>query len=129
MAFNAVSLPTNVPLHKTVNIILKRVYQDRLIKINVKKRSLKKLLSDACTKLCLLLTTKFMNRKMMPVLADIILTKLGDRITKMFVDDGTIKFYGRYVDDTLLVSKFIFANKSTKEIHEKKTEVKNTIRF
>ena len=70
-----------------------------------------------------------MNRKMMPVLADIILTKLGDRITKMFVDDGTIKFYGRSVDDTLLVSKFIFANKSTKEIHEKKTKVKNTIRF
>ena len=64
-----------------------------------------------------------------PVLTDIILTKLGERITKMFVDDGTIKFYGRYVDDTLLVSKFIFANKSTKEIHEKKTKVKNTIRF
>ena len=59
-----------------------------------------------------------------PVLTDIILTKLGERITKMFVDDGTIKFYGRYVDDTLLVSKFIFANKSTKEIHEKKLKLK-----
>ena len=27
------------------------------------------------------------------------------------------------------LSKFIFTNKSTKEIHEKKTKVKNTIRF
>ena len=59
-----------------------------------------------------------------PVLTDIILTKLGERTTKMFVDDGTIKFYGRHVDDTLLVSKFIFANKSTKEIHEKKLKLK-----
>ena len=32
VSFDAVSLFTNVPLRKTINIILKRVYQDKLIK-------------------------------------------------------------------------------------------------
>ena len=50
MSFDAVSLFTNVPLRKSVNIILKRLYQDKLIKTNLKKGSLKKLSIDACTK-------------------------------------------------------------------------------
>ena len=50
VSFDAASLFTNEQLHETVNIILKRVYQDRLIKTNLKKRSLKKLLTDACAK-------------------------------------------------------------------------------
>ena len=37
VSFDAVWLFTNVPLSKTVNIILKRVYQDGLIKTNSKK--------------------------------------------------------------------------------------------
>ena len=40
-----------------------------------------------------------------PVLANIIMTELEEKIIKTFVDDGTIKFYGRYLDDTLLVIK------------------------
>ena len=43
VSFDVVSLFPNVPLCKAVNIILKRVYQDRLTKTNLKKRSLKKL--------------------------------------------------------------------------------------
>ena len=38
-----------------------------------------------------------------PVLANIITTKLEEKVIKKFVDDSTITFYGRYVDDTLLV--------------------------
>ena len=37
MSFDAVSLFTNVPLRKTVNIILKRVNTDKLIQTNLKK--------------------------------------------------------------------------------------------
>ena len=33
------------------------------------------------------------------------MTELEEKVIKKFVDDGTIKFYGRYVDDTLLVIK------------------------
>ena len=43
VSFDAVSLFTNVPLCKTVNIILKRVYTDKFIQTNLKKQSLKKL--------------------------------------------------------------------------------------
>ena len=37
VSFDTVSLFTNVPLRETVNIILKREYQHRLIKTNLKK--------------------------------------------------------------------------------------------
>ena len=40
-----------------------------------------------------------------PVLANIIMTELGDVVTKPLIANGTIKFYTRFVDDTLLVIK------------------------
>ena len=122
MSFDAVSLFTNVPLRKTVNIILKRVYQDRLIKTNSKKRSLKKLLIDVCTKTSFIFNNKIYEQKdgvsmgspLGPVLVNIIMTELEKKVIKKFVDDGTIKFYGRYVDDALLVIK----PKDTGRIHQ-----------
>ena len=46
--FDVVSLFTNVPLKKTVNIILKRVYNNKEISTTFSKRSLKKLILDTC---------------------------------------------------------------------------------
>ena len=40
-----------------------------------------------------------------PVLANKIMTELEQKVIKMFVDDGTIIFYERHVDDSLLVIK------------------------
>ena len=40
-----------------------------------------------------------------PVLANIIMTELEKLIINNLITDGTIKFYNRYVDDTLLVIK------------------------
>ena len=48
VSFDVESLFTNVPLKKTINIILKRIFNDKLISTNLKKRSLKKLILDAC---------------------------------------------------------------------------------
>ena len=42
VSFDVVSLFTNVPLKRTVNIILKRVYENKLVFTNLKKRTLKK---------------------------------------------------------------------------------------
>ena len=53
VSFDAVSLFTNVPLHKT----------DRLIKSNLKKRSLKKLLIDACIKTSFIFNNKIYEQK------------------------------------------------------------------
>ena len=38
-----------------------------------------------------------------PLLANIIMTELENAVIKPLVDDGKIKFYGRYVDNTLVL--------------------------
>ena len=40
-----------------------------------------------------------------PLLANIIMTELKRKVIKQFIDDKTLMFYGRYVDDTLIVVK------------------------
>ena len=80
------SLFTKVPLLKTVNFILKRVYDDKLIQNNLKERSLKRLLLDACTR-----NSKFNNKlyeqkhgvsmasRLGLVLVNIIMTELPEK--------------------------------------------------
>ena len=50
MSFDVQLLFTNVPIKKTINVILTRIYNDHTISTNLKKRSLKKLILDTCTK-------------------------------------------------------------------------------
>ena len=47
---------TNVPLKRTLNLVAKRVFTDELIDTTLSKRTLKKLLLDACTKTIFSLT-------------------------------------------------------------------------
>ena len=46
-----------------------------------------------------------MRSSLAPVLANIILTELENIIVKKLVDEDIIKFYIRYVEDTLLLMK------------------------
>ena len=48
--FDAESLFTNVPIKKTIDVIPTRIYNDPSISTNLKKRSLKNLILDTCTK-------------------------------------------------------------------------------
>ena len=50
ISFDAESLFTNVPIKRTVDIILKRIYTDKLVSTNLKQHTLKKLVLDTCTK-------------------------------------------------------------------------------
>ena len=50
VSFDVKSLFTNVPLKKTINIIVDRIYNKQQINTTLKKRTLKKLLLDSCTK-------------------------------------------------------------------------------
>ena len=50
-SFDVESLFTIVPLNKTINIILDRIYRQKLLKTNLKKRTIKNLLLDLCTKI------------------------------------------------------------------------------
>ena len=50
VSFDVKSLFTNVPIKRTIDIILKRIYIDKVFSTNLKKRSIKKLVLDTCTK-------------------------------------------------------------------------------
>ena len=111
--FDVVSLFTKVPLKKTIEIILKRVYNDQLVQTKLKKRTLKKLLLDACQKTAFSFNSKIykqtdgvsMGSLLGPVLVNIIMTQIESEIVKPLETKGVIKHYMRYVDDTLLLIK------------------------
>ena len=89
-------------------VILIRKYQDHVISTKMKKRTLKKLILDTCTKTGFLFNNTFYQQKysvsmsssLGPVLTNNIMTQLEDVIIKPLIADGTIMFYGGFVDDT-----------------------------
>ena len=89
-------------------VILIRKYQDHVISTKMKKRTLKKLILDTCTKTGFLFNNTFCQQKysvsmsssLGPVLTNNIMTQLEDVIIKPLIADGTIMFYGGFVDDT-----------------------------
>ena len=113
VSFDVVSLFTNVPLKRTVNVILDRIYKDKVIETKLRKSTLKKLILDCCTKTTFSFNNKLydqidgvcMGSSLGPVLANIIMTELEKRILPSLIESGTIKSYMRYVDDTLVLIK------------------------
>ena len=63
-SFDVTSLFTNVPLNKTINIILHRIYKENLVKTNMRKSTLKKLIKDSCSKTVNHSMLKFINKLM-----------------------------------------------------------------
>ena len=112
---------------------MKRVYQDSLVKTNLKKRSLKRLSIDACTKTSFIFNNKIYEQKddvsmsspLGPVWANIIMAELEQKVIKKFVDNGTIIFYERYVNDSLLVVK----PKDIGRIHHTLNKFHKNLRF
>ena len=101
VSFDVESLFTNVPLRRTVNIILDRIYKDELITTTFKKRTLKKLILDSCSKTAFSFDEQIyvqqngvsIGSSLGPVLANIILTEFERLIVSELIADGTIKFY------------------------------------
>ena len=99
VSFDVTSLFTNVPLNKTIDIILKRVYNEKLINTNLTKRTMKKLLKDACTKTGFTFNNKLyeqidgvsMGSPLGPFLANIFMTELEKHVIQNLVD----KFYDK----------------------------------
>ena len=107
------SLFTNVPLDKTIEIILDRIYKDKVISTSLKPRTLKKLIKDTCSKTAFMLDGVIyeqidgvsMGASLGPVLANIIMTEMERCVVDKLIESGKIKFYARYVDDTVLLVK------------------------
>ena len=102
-----------MPLWKTVNITLGRVYNQRLIKTTLSKNVLKKRILKTCQKITFTFNNIIYEQKdgvsmgasLGPVLANIIMTECEKVVVDNLVKEGTIKFYIRYVDNTLLLVK------------------------
>ena len=113
VSFDVVSLFTNVLLKRTIDIILKPVFEDKLINTMLTKRTLKKLLLYCATKTAFSFDNIFyeqidsvsMGSCLAPVLVNIILTEFEKVIVNDLINTGIIAFYRRYVDDTLVLIK------------------------
>ena len=113
VSLDVVSLFTNVPLNRTVKVILDRVYKEKLIDTTLSKRVLKKLIIDTCRKTAFMFDNKIyeqidgvsMGASLGPVLSNIIMTECEKKIVNKFINQNIIRFYIRYVDDTLLLVK------------------------
>ena len=84
-----------------------------MIPTTLKKATLKKLILDTCTKTTFMYNNTFydqtdgvsMGGSLGPLLANIIMVELEDVVIRKLINSGTIKFYTRFVDDTLLLIK------------------------
>ena len=91
ISFDVESLFTNVPIKRTVDLIFKRIYRDKLVSFNLKKCTLKKLILDTCTKTVFSFMNKLYQQKdgvsmgssLGPVLANNIMTELEDVVAQL----------------------------------------------
>ena len=106
------SLFTSVPLVKTININLDQIYNKKLLKTNIKKQTMKKLLNNSCPKNAFSFNNAIYGQIdgvstgscLGPVLPNIIMTELETVIVdKLFA--ANLLFHMRYVDDTLALIK------------------------
>ena len=133
VSFDVTSLFTNVLLKRTIKIILKCIYEDKVVYTTLRKRAMKKLIIDPCTKTAFSFNNKIYKQVdgvsigslLGPVLVNIIITELEKIIVKDLVDRYLIKVYMRYVDDILLLVK----EKDIKLIHERLNSFDKNIKF
>ena len=84
VSFDVTSLFTNVPLERTINIVLDRIYNQHVVTSNSSKRSLRKLIKETCTKKAFSSDKKVyekldgvsMGSSLGPVLTNIIMTEI-----------------------------------------------------
>ena len=113
VSFDVESLFTNIPLKKTIEIILNRVYSEKKISTTLSKRSLEKLLLDACTKTAFSFNKKLyeqidgvsMGSPLGPLMTNVIMTELERVVVNDLFKKEYLKFYIRFMDDMLVLMK------------------------
>ena len=61
--FDTKSLFIKLPIKKTIDVILTRIYNDHTISTNLKKRSFKKLIPDTCIKTAFLFDNNLLTKQ------------------------------------------------------------------
>ena len=112
VSFDVKLLFTNVPLDRTINIILKRIYYDNELRISISRNEMKELLL-LCTKKVYFTFNGKINMQvdgvaiespLGPVLADIFMIQLEKVILLELTE--CIKYWKRYVNDRISFVKF-----------------------
>ena len=93
VSYDVASLFTNVPLEKTINIILKAVYVEKVINNTIKRNTMRKLIKGTCKKTAFVFGNEIyktidgvsMGSPLAPVLANIIMTELESTIIKKVI--------------------------------------------
>ena len=111
ISFDVVSLFTNVPLEKTIDIIIKKVYKEKKIKTKIKADKLRQLLC-LCTKeghftfndaTYVQIDGVMMGSPLGSLIANIFMCELETSVIPKLKD--SIKLWTRYVDDTFAFVK------------------------
>ena len=110
-SFDVESLFTNVPLKETIEIILNIVYDEKKISAALSKRSLKKLLLDACTKTAFSFNKKLyeqidgisMGSPLGLLKVNVIMIVLEHVVVKDLFNKGYLEFYIQDMDNTLVL--------------------------
>ena len=111
VSFDVVSLFTKVPLDFTIELILKKIYEDRVITTKISRQQMKKLLL-MCTKemhfsyngrMYQQVDGVAMGSPLGPVIANVFMAELEQTIVPNLIED--VKFWKRYVDDTFAFVK------------------------
>ena len=118
---------TNVPLQRTLKIIVDRIYNKKPVKTELRKSTLCKLIRDTCTKTVFSCNNKLyeqsdgvsMGGSLGPVLANIyIMTQFEQETVNKLINQGMIAFHCWYVDDALLVIKRNTINTILEHFHK-----------
>ena len=111
VSFDVTSLFTNVPLDHTINLILRKIYREKLIKTKIQRKEMKMLL-ELCTKeLHFCFNNKMykqvdgvvMGNPLGPVIANIFMVELEN--IKVPTMSNMLTKWHRYVDDTIAFVK------------------------
>ena len=88
-------------MNGTIKVILRHIYEDKVIQTTLRKRTMKKLIIDSCTKTAFSFSNKIYKQidrvsigsPLAVVLANIIITGLEKIIVKDLVNKSLIKVY------------------------------------
>ena len=131
MSFDVVSLFTKVPLEYTIELILNKIYRDKIVKTKLKREEMKKLL-QICTKemhfsfngvIYRQVDGVAMGSPLGPVLANVFMVELEKILVPQL--ESSVALWYRYVDDT-----FTFIKKGKlEEVLERLNSFHDSIKF
>ena len=89
------------------------IYKGSIINTKLKKNALKKLIKSCCTRAALSFNNVIykqrdgvsMGSSLSPILRNVIMTELEKKIFQPLIESARLKFYMKYVKDTLLLAK------------------------